>query len=185
MLVLPYHGRQAWVRAFWLAMALWAGLIVGVFLPGGHGRRTLAAVVAAILVGAVPLVRPREAGRLYRLWVRASRLYARTARYLVLALCYGMVFVAVGVAGSALRLRRPEAGDSLWEAGRTLTTDTYRSQHETAKASESGSRWRAVVTWAAESGNAWAFALVPFLLLSVALDTDEEAPYPVGIYTLF
>ena len=184
MLVLPYQAQLAWVRAFWLAMALWAGLVVGLALPGGPGRRVLAAVVAAVLVGGVPLVRLPEARRLYRLWVRASRLYARLARFALLALCYGIVLVA-GAAGSALRLRRPVPGESLWEVRRTLSTDAYRSQYEAAGSSAVGHRWGAILSWAGQSGNAWALALVPFLLLAAALDTEESAPYPVGIYTLF
>jgi len=184
MLVLPHQGQRAWVRAFWLAMAFWAGLVVGLVMPGSPGWCALTAVVAVVLVGCVPLARPREARWLYRLWVRASRLYARLARFALLTLCYGIVLVA-GAAGSALRLRRPMHGESLWEARRTLPTDAYRSQYEGAGSSAVGHRWRAILAWAAQSGNAWALALVPFLLVVAALDMDEGAPYPVGIYTLF
>jgi hypothetical protein len=184
MLALPYHGHRAWVRAFWLAMALWAGLVVGVVVPFGPAERAVAAALAAVLVGAVPVVRYREARTLYRLGVRASRLYARLARFALLALCYGIIFVAVGAAGSALRLRRPAPGDSLWEAGRTLPPGAYRSQHG-AESPGTRRRWRAILDWATDSGNAWALTLVPFLLLVAALDTEDEAPYPVGIYTLF
>ena len=185
MLVLPYHGQRAWVRAFWLAMAFWAGLVVGVVLPGGPGERAVTAAIAAVLVGAVPVVRHREARALYQLGVRASRLYARLARFALLALCYGIVFVAVGAAGSALRLRRPAPGDSLWEARPTLPAGAYRSQHDGAGSPGARRRWRAILAWATDSGNAWALTLVPFLLLVAALDTEDEAPYPIGIYTLF
>jgi hypothetical protein len=165
-------------------MALWAGLIVAVVVPGGPGGRAVAAVLAAVLVGAVPVVRYREARTLYRLGVRASRLYARLARFILLALCYGIVFVAVGATGSALRLRRPAPGDSLWEARRTLPWGAYRSQHD-AESPGTRRRWRAFLAWATTSNNAWTLTLVPFLLLVAALDTEDEAPYPVGIYTLF
>ena len=184
MLTLPYQGDRAWVRAFWLAMACWAALAVGVVLPGGPGERAAAAAIAAVLVGAVPVVSYRGARTLYRLAVRASRLYARIARFAVLALCYGIVFVAVGAAGSALRLRRPAPGDSLWEAGQTLPADAHRSQHG-AGSPGVRRRWRALLAWATDSGNAWILPLVPFLFLVAALDTEDEAPYPVGIYTLF
>ena len=184
MLVLPYHGHRVWVSAFWLALALWVGLGVGVALPGGPGERAVVAALAAVLVGAVPVVRYREARALYRFGVRASRLYARVARFALLALCYGIVFVAVGAAGSALRLGRPAPGESLWESGRTLPAGAYRSQHG-AGSPGPRRRWRAIMAWATDSGNAWVLPLVPFLLLIAALDTEDEAPYPVGIYTLF
>jgi hypothetical protein len=182
--MLPYHGHREWVRAFWLVVGLWAGLVVGLALPGGPGERAAMAAVAAVLVGGAPVVRYREARTVYRLSARALRLYARLARFVLLALCYGIVFVAVGAAGSALRLRRPAPGDSLWEAGRTLPADAYPSQHGAASPG-ARRRGRAILAWATNSGNAWTLALVPFLFLVAALDTEDEAPYPVGIYTLF
>jgi hypothetical protein len=184
MFVLPYRGDRQWVRAFWLVAALWSGLVVGIALPGGWGNRAALAAVAAVLIGAIPVARYREARIIYRLSARALRLYARVARFVMLALCYGIVFVTVGAAGSTLRLRRPAAGDSLWEAGQTLPADAYPSQHGAASPG-SRRRSRAILAWATSSGNAWTLTLVPFLLLVTALDTEDEAPYPVGIYTLF
>jgi hypothetical protein len=182
--MLPYHGHREWVRAFWLVVALWAGLVVGIVLPGAPLERAAMAAGAAVLIGAVPLVRYREARIFYRFSARALRLYARVARFLLLALCYGIVFVAVGAAGSALRLRRPAPGDSLWEAGRTLPADAYPSEHGAASPGARG-HWRAALALATGSGNAWTLALVPFMFMIAVLDTEDEAPYPVGIYTLF
>jgi hypothetical protein len=183
-MVLPSYARQSQVRAFWFVMAFWVGLAVAALAPLSVEGRALADIAAAFLVATTPLIRPREARVVYRLWTRGARLYARGARYALLALCYGIVLTAVGVTGSRLWLRRPAPGESLWEVRRTLPASAYRSQYDDP-APELRHRWRAVVDWACQSRNAWVLALAPFLVLVEAFDTEDEAPQPVGIYTLF
>ena len=190
MIVLPSHARRAWVKAFALALALWMGLGVALIAAVVTDARPSApaaalAVSVAMLVGTGGVACPAAVVPVYRLWRRVSRFYARSARFALLALCYAIVLVAVGAAGSSLRLRRPAPGDSLWGVRRTQSPSTYRSQFEGVGLPWTGRPWRAVVAWALLPHNAWAIFLLPLFLALSALVTEEQAPYPAGIYTLF
>lgn len=184
MVVLPPRPRRAWLRSFGVAAGLWAGLAVLLLAPFDLPGRLAAAVLVLLLGGVAPIARPAGSARVYRLWNRIARGYARLARAALLAVCYGVVAL-VGVAGTALRLRRPEPGESLWLARDTLATEAYGSQHDRPGKAWHGRQWAAVLAWAARTGNGWAVFLVPFLALVATLEEDERRDVPVGIYTLF
>jgi hypothetical protein len=165
-------------------MGLWGASLVGVLIPLSPLPRAGVAVLAGVLIAGVFRVRPRETEILYRVWVRASRLYAKVTRHVLLMLCHGIVS-GVGLAGSSLLLERPAAGRSLWQVRHSLPTAAYGSQFDAPGPAWVGRPWRAVVDWAMRSGNTWLIFLVPFLVLVSLLDTDERGRYPDGIYTLF
>jgi hypothetical protein len=183
-LVLPYRCRRAALAAFGAVMALWGAILVGVLMPLTPMPRAAVAGVAGVLIAGALRARPREAEMLYRLWVRASRLYARIARRVLLMLSHGVISV-VGLAGTSLVLARPAAGRSLWQTREALPTAAYGSQFDAPGPGWASRPWRAVADWAIRSGNAWMIFLVPFLVLVSLLDTDEHSRYPDGIYTLF
>jgi hypothetical protein len=184
-LVVPARPRRAALRAFWLTMGAWAGLGTAVVMPLDVVSRLVAGLLVAALIVVGAWLRPREAGGLYRLWARASRLYSRITQLVLLRLCHGVVFVAVGWAGSTLRLAPPRADESLWAQRSTLATGAYRSQFEGSNGTAPVGAWAATATWAMRSGNLWALVLVPVLVLIAALETDDRQRFPAGIYTLF
>jgi hypothetical protein len=181
---LPYPPRPAWLAAFAATMGLWAAVVVGVLLPLTALPRIALAVAVGLLVAAALRVRRREGTMLYRFWVRASRLYARIARRALLLLTYAVLSV-VGLAGNSLGIARPAAGRSLWHARGTLPPAAYGSQFDAPGRPWTGRPWRAVIDWAARSGNGWLLFVVPLLVLVSLLDTEDPDRYPPGIYTLF
>jgi hypothetical protein len=186
-LVLPYRCRRAGLAAFGAVMGLWGAIVVGVVMPLGPVRpmpRAGVALLAGVLIAGAFRGLPREAEMLYRVWVRASRLYAKIARRVLLMLCHGVISV-VALTGTSLVLARPAAGHSLWQAREALPTAVYGSQFDASAPGWAGRPWRALIDWAIRSRNVWLVCLVPFLALVAMLDTEERGRYPDGIYTLF
>ncbi len=184
MLVLPGPPRRSWIRAFWLALSLTAGLAAGLPLAVLEGRAGLLAGAAlAALLAAPGLLQPQAVRLPYKAWNRLARLYARLARPAFLVLAYAVI-VAVGVLGSRLRLR-PEAG-SLWQPRRTIPSPAYSSQHAGIQPSTGRRPWPlGLAAWAAGTGNGWTLALLPCLLLLAAVEPEERELPPPDIYTLF
>jgi hypothetical protein len=183
-IVLPSRPRRAWLRAFNLTAALWVATGVGALSPlAPLPRAAVAALAAAVIIGAAAVF-SRQTEYLYRLWVRGSRLYARIARWWLLALCHA-VFSIVGVAGSSLILARPAPGGSMWQDAHALSTEAYASQFEGRGHGWPGRPWRSLFDWTARSDNVWFIFVIPLVFLLSALDTGEPAPQSTDIYTLF
>ena len=183
-LVLPGSPRRAVVQAFGLMLAAWTAIVAGMLPPLTVGPRIAAALLAAAIVLVFFRLCPAQAQAVYGLWVRASRLYAKIARQIVLILCHAVI-TAVGLAGTSLTLERPAPGRSLWQARQSLPVAAYTSQFEAAGPAWAHRPWRALFDWAVRSRNVWLVLLVPFLILVSVLDTEEQRRYPAGIYTLF
>jgi hypothetical protein len=186
LIVLPARPRRAWVRAFGLAIGLWGGLAVGVLAPLAGPTRALAAALVVVAAGLAAAWRPAEVRLAYRVWNKAARTYARAVRHAALVVAYGVV-AAAGGAGSSLRLHRPGPDESLWSPRPTLPVEAYGSQSDRPGGRAwRGHPWAGVAAWALGTRNAWATLLVPFLLIVVATESQEqEEEFPAGIYTLF
>jgi hypothetical protein len=102
-------------------------------------------------------------------------------------ICYYIILVAVGQSGSPLNLAYPPSPEPLWLPRGTLAPSAYRSQYGVATRTSSEQGWvAAFLSWAAQSGNFWAFSLLPFFILLAALQTGrEKGNFPANIYTLF
>jgi hypothetical protein len=122
----------------------------------------------------------------YRVWNRLARDFAHYASLLLMGICFYIIFVAVGRAGSSLRLARPTATQSLWVPRKTLAPTTYGNQHAIAtEGSLKKGQIASLFSWALHSGNLWTCCLLPFLILLSLFETEQENSVPAGIYTLF
>lgn len=185
LVVLPPRPRRAWARAFALATGLWAGLAAAVLASLAAPGSVIAALLVASVACVVAAWRPRVATLAYRVWNKGARMYARAAAHVAVVLCYAVV-TAAGAAGSSLRLQRPRPGESLWQPRPTLPLEAYGSQSARPGRAWHGHPWADLVRWAVGTPNAWAIFLVPFLVLIVALESQEQdEAFPAGIYTLF
>jgi hypothetical protein len=102
-------------------------------------------------------------------------------------ICYYIIFVAVGRSGSSLSLAYPSSPKSLWLPRGTLAPSAYVSQHGGTTMAFPEKGWMAAfLSWASQSGNVWAFSLLPFFILLAALQIDQKKSHlPTNIYTLF
>ena len=159
MIGMPQPPRIAWLKSFWLIMSVMTGILVsalGAWLVATHW--ILLGVVVTVTVAIPGWLRPEVAMWSYKLWDRLARGFARYARGWLTLVCFQVVFVVVGLAGSSLGLKRPQPGRSLWR-GRETDADS------TKPAVEGGRRWiAAFCAHAMKTGNGWALCLVPFLL---------------------
>jgi hypothetical protein len=185
--LLPVHPRRAWLQSFWIVMCLAGGFLLGGILAGRLGLAWFW-LGAAAGCGLIPIgvIRPAVAKAPYRLWFRIADLYSRVVRLAVKAVMFFVIFVIVGGRRSSLRLDRPTEMPSMWLPRTTLSSENYPHEHESGGGSSAPRSWTAVYgSWARSSGNGWAIALLPFLLLLSVLEPEQERTVPAGIYTLF
>jgi len=112
--------------------------------------------------------------------------FARCVSLLLMAICYFVIFVAVGLAGARILIAPPVTIKSIWVPRRTLAPAEYASQYDTETKEVPTENWiSAFLGWAKRSGNLWACCLLPFLLLLSYLETGEESSVSGSIYTLY
>jgi hypothetical protein len=184
-IALPTTSRRAVLRSFWFVISFLSGLavmIVAVCL----GRLWLitAGAMLAVLLAALVFVRERFVWRLYGAWNhRLAQPLSALSRRLVLKMCYFVIFRAVGRKGSRLPLTERE-GVSAWVSRSSLPPEAYTATF--AGADGGGGGWvRQYLRWAFHSGNAWAAALLPSIILLRLFSGQEEKPVEANIYTLF
>jgi hypothetical protein len=182
--VLPYYPRQAVLKSFWLIFALSFGTGFGVILAALKSPLWLGAgLLIGLIVAALGLVRPQAVRRPYRIWNAAGRRYAAGARFVLNGICFYLVILATG---ATLKLGRQPTSQSLWEPRAAMPRSSYFDQHNAAICNgASQSRGPAFLSWALSSGNWWALALVPTLMLLTLLDPDEKAGESPNLYTLY
>jgi hypothetical protein len=184
-IMLPCRCQRALLRSFWLCISLVFGAgvalacwLLGVRFPIGIGLAG-AAAAAMILVFHEELVR-----RLYGAWNRRLvRPIARFSARCVMAICYFIIFVATGRAGSGLRSKTHEG--SGWCVRSSLTAAQYRSPFVGDSPRNEKGWVRAYVRWALKTGNVWSICLLPFLWLIRLLSQEEDQVSQANIYTLF
>ena len=188
MIVLPpYPPLQAWLKAFWVVITLVSGLTAGVFLTlSVSGHWFLPALVLSVAMALPGLKWPQIAAFPYRAWNKLAREFARRGQLCLLLVCHYVVFVVVGRSGSSLRLARPTPTESMWIPRRTGAPSFRGSAHGIIVEPENRGWASAFISWAAQSGNAWAWFLWPFLMLLSAFHAeDEKGEVPANVYTLF
>lgn len=186
MITLP-SVRRASLRSFWLAICLSGGLLLSVVLSLLVSFRWAVLAVGLAFVLALPgYLWPQLISLPYRVWNRLARDFARCASLLLMSICFYIILVAVGRAGSSLSLARPTATQSSWVPRETLAPTTYNNQHGIPTEGSLSQGWIATLfSWALHSGNLWTCCLLPFLMLLSLFETEEENSAPTDIYTLF
>jgi len=170
--------------SFWLVMSLAVGLLIAILLNVLSSRYWLTLGSMAVLLLAVPgLVKPEMVLLPYKIWNKLATIFAKSARFYLMAVCFYIVFTAVGRTGSSLRLSQAEGEDSMWtpwEAG------SYRRAQGVVLDGSTQKTWiPSVVEWTKPS-NWWVCCLLPFLFLISALDSqEEETGIVTSIYTLY
>jgi len=186
-IILPSQPRRAWLLGFWLSICALTGSTVALFLlvavsPGWAGL----VFVVAVLVALVGFMQPDAILAPYRLWNNLARFFARGARFLIMGVCYFVIFAIVRLAGSSLRLAPPAANESLWTPKMKSGPDEYAYQYHVSVEAPSTSSWvPSYISWAKQSANWWALSLLPFLTILSLLDEDGDKAFPPNLYTLF
>jgi len=180
---LPLSPRRSWLQAFWLVVVFAPGSLIAL-LADGSPRLYILLGTSVAGVAWFGLRIPQVVIFVYRIWNRAARIFAKCATDWTMAVCFYIVFLAVGRAGSALSLTPNAPNKSTWIPRSAGPLDASLSPEN---ASAPG--WiRACALWAARTSNEWTYFLIPFFVLLSALGNEgeeEEALAPVGIYTLF
>jgi hypothetical protein len=154
------------------------GFLLALFVSGPWFSLGLFLGLALAVVG---LLCPHIMVGPYGLWNRLSGFYMRAARFIIKAICFYVLVVFVGQAGSSLRLTRSDSSQSLWRPREHVSL-----VHPPASPASAHKGWkRNLVAWALRSAQWWALGLLPFLIILGALDTDSEGSLPFDIYTLF
>ncbi|HEX9665703.1 MAG TPA: hypothetical protein VGA95_04000 [Thermodesulfobacteriota bacterium] len=172
---------------FWLGLTLAGGLLIGSLLallvsPILSG----VTVILALMFTLLGFLQRQVASIVYEAWNRVARRFTRVARIVLMGICFYIIFVAVGRTGSSLGLARPTSGRSMWVPRKTLQPIGYPHQYNVSRKELPQRGWiPTFLSWAAQSGNFWAFCLLPFLILLRFLETEEESNFPNNIYSLF
>jgi hypothetical protein len=186
MVLLP-TARAAYLKSFSLSLGL-ASVLLGCGLSYGFGPRTPIVLIAgaAALYFLLGIVRPSIMARPYKLWNSAARYFARGARLILMSICFYVVFLAVGRAGTALKLARPMADQSLWTAKTMIAPAASHYEFSSIENGLTQKGWfRSYLDWSKTSGQLWALFLVPFLAMLASVEIYTDRRFPAGVYTLF
>ena len=186
MILLP-SARPAYLKSFSITLALLSGLLISV-LSYSFGLRVLFSFVTVLAVGfpLLGLLWPKMMSRPYRVWNVAANYFARVARLFLIGICFYIILLAVGRAGTSMNLARPRPDESLWLSKKTLSPDTYAYEFAASGKRFTERGWlRSYLCWARVSGHVWAFFLVPFLAMLSAVEIYRDRRFPAGVYTLF
>ena len=186
MILLPL-ARPAYLKSFSLAIGFLGALLMS--LPAyWFAPRILIPFVAAPAIGfpLLGLLWPQSISSLYKLWNVAVNHFSRLARFFLMTICFYVVLLAVGRAGTSLIVTRPRPNESLWLAKKTLSTDTYRYEFAGTGKHFAEKGWvRNYLSWARTSRQVWAFCLIPLLAMLAAVEVYQDRRPPIGVYTLF
>jgi hypothetical protein len=186
MILLP-SARAAYLRSFSIILALLNGLFVYV-LSHWLNLGVLFSFVVVLAVGfpLLGLVRPKIMLKSYRLWNLSANYFARVARLFLMGICFYIILLAVGRAGTSMSLARPRPDESLWLSKKTLSPDTYAYEFAASGKHFPEKGWlRSYLCWARVSGHVWAMFLVPLLAMLSAVEIYRDRRFPAGVYTLF
>lgn len=189
MLILPSAARRRWRLSLWLVLSPIGGAALATVatLAGIGGPSALLVALGTLGCAAVGVLWPGATRRLYAQWNACAVWVARAASAILRRLCFYVVLVAAGWAGSTLAIERPTAGRSLWVPRNAVGGGTYLHPHAAGEGGAPPGGWiEAYVRWAVGSNSAWALCLLPFWLLLFAFRYEQpEAGVPTHTYTLF
>ena len=184
--ILPPARRSSILIAFWLALSVLSGITISVILSLWISPMQAPLGLIAVPVLALPgLLWPRLAILPYRAWNKLAAVFEHWSRTLFMGICFYVIVVAVGRSGAALRLSRPDVGQSLWVRRQDSTGEPNGFERVVATEEHSRSWIHNFLRWSAKSRNLWACGVLPFLILLSALEHEQENSVPKDIYTLF
>lgn len=186
MITLHEPSTRHALRGFWLTLAVGVGVACGLVLGGLTLPARAASGAGAALLFALPgWLRPTWVEPLYAGWNRLARLCARGGSFWVSGVIFFVLVTAVGRGGSRMPWAPRVPGESGWvprEQGRA----GYASLHDTARSPTSSRGWaRSLTGWASETGNGWAWGLLPLLALLHLLRPRQRRSLDANIYTLY
>lgn len=172
--------RRAWLTSFGVVVStmILAGFAVAAFQRQSLTLLGAGAGVTLMLVSSSRLW-PWVWNIPYRAWNKLGRHYGDVARFSLLGLCY-LIVSAVGVAGSSKEFVRTARSGSGWIRREKSNSSWSIHQGRLRHSWMSG-----FLSWASESRQYWALALLPFLILLSTLEIAEESQAPSRTYTLF
>lgn len=186
MILLP-SVRPAYLKSFALGFSFVVALFMGVFMWWFEFEGALrVAAIVAIAGSTLGLARPTVMTSSYKHWNSCARYFARAAQWLLMAICFYIIFVAVGRTGTSLRLSRTNTDHSLWIPKKPLSAEAFRYEFAATGERNVGENWLLnFFTWAKESKQFWALTLLPFLAMLADLEVYIDRRFPSDVYTLF
>jgi hypothetical protein len=185
--LLPTTHRRAMLRGFWITISAIGGLMIGALAHlFGSSWAIGTGIFAAVLLLALVFIQEAFVWRLYRGWNRLLvRPFTAIVQHVITRLCYFIIFVAVGRAGSRLPVTASSSQNSFWtERDLQAQTDLGSASVRVGFVPEHG--WvRGYCSWARTSGNIWAIALLPFLMILRICSRPQAETAGFNIYTLF
>jgi hypothetical protein len=186
VIILP-SPRIAYLRSFSLALTL-LHLCIACILAYSLPVQPALFVFLFLLVGfpLIGILQPAWMKAAYTAWNSGAGLFARAARVILTGICFYIIFLAVGRAGSRMDLHPPKREKSLWNPKGTLPGAAFDREFAAVESSGAAKGWiRGYSFWARNSGQIWALFLLPFLVMLSALDSHRDSRLPDGVYTLF
>ncbi len=182
--ILPRPADREAVLGFWVSLTLLTGGALAALLSVvGWVFYATGLAVGALAVGALiaGLAKERFVHKVYLLWNRAARGYARLAREALLAIWYYTLFAAVARTGGST-LEKEGSG---WSLRKTSSVSAYADLGGAHTDGARAGTLREYYAWAARSGRLWLLFLLPLRLLLMALDPKGSRAAPSDIYTLY
>lgn len=182
--ILPRPADREAVVGFWVSLTLLTGgALLALLAVVGWLSYLTALILSALAVAALiaGLARERLIHKVYLLWNRVARGYARRAREAVLAIWYYTVFAAVARTGGST-LEKEGLG---WSLRKTLSVPAYADPGGAPTGRAPTGTLRDYCAWAARSRRLWLLFLLPLFLLLMALDPKGSRAAPSDIYTLY
>ena len=186
-IILPNQPRRIGLIGFWLTVSTSFALLISLLLwLLSFPQWFWVGVILILGLALFGILQPASVSRPYRFWNRMAGYFARRASLLLMAICYFVIFVAVGLAGARILIAAPVPIQSMWVPRRTEAPAEYASQYDCETKEVPAENWISVLlSWARRSGNLWACCLLPFLLLLSYLETGKESSVSGSIYTLY
>jgi hypothetical protein len=124
---------------------------------------------------------------LYKAWNKIAIEFAQYASKIVTVICFYVIFLTMGTAGSAISLNFKSDRRSMWlprsmSAGKDPES---KGQGMTAYDPLHPNWILSFISWAVKTGNFWRCFLIPFIVLLASFDGSREETVPTDIYTLY
>ena len=182
MIQLPPKPDTLELTVFWVSVSIACVAVVGLSTYPLIFPMLASAALAAIIGIRFPSVM-RTA---YDLWRTLTTYYIRLARMWSIGVCF---YVILGIAGSTkanLLLQRPPASLSMWAHWKHTEAEGYAKPVDTSIKRSYKMRWlTSFLNWAAKPRHAWAYSLLPFVILLRLVEGEQQKQFPTSIYTLY